>query len=205
MHSILKPIILPRIGEYRNIQGWLSDNEAVGLCIMALMTGQSKAIAEGGSWKGKSAYGLARDLRCKSVFSAVDPFDGSGEPGSQEIYQKEIGEGPRLDQFIHTMKTLGVLERINIIKNTSSAFSGQLSRIDSLFIDGDHSIESCKSDFFNFSLSIPFTGCIAFHDQDTSRKDLRPTWVIDNIVQPSGSYQFLGLFDSLWIGKKLYD
>lgn len=191
-----------KIRHYKNIDGFLSRNEALGLYKTASSLAMNSVAVEIGSWKGKSTYCIAKGLR-KSKLIAIDPFDASGDPASEVTYNSKQGEKPLLQQFKSKMNELRVLDRIEIYQGYSQDFAGSIGDIDFLFIDADHSIDGCNSDFVGYADSVKIGGYIAFHDYYPSRKDLGPTWVIDNKVIPSEQYVFDGLYDSLWIGKKV--
>jgi predicted O-methyltransferase YrrM len=196
----VKPAI-SEISEYRNIEGWLTDQEAFGLYSMAGKVKPNGIIVEIGSWKGKSTFCLAKGLKNGKIF-AIDPFNAEGEPGSIEIYEKTKGDKPLIEQFSDAMKQLGVFEKINILNGYSKEFVNTFKEIDFLFIDGDHSIEGCDFDFLSYSPLIIKGGFIAFHDFDSERNDLGPTWVIKNRIDNS-KFRFYKRYDTLWVGKKL--
>ncbi len=192
----------PQIKDYRHIEGFLSPYEAVGLYQLASRLGPNSTIVEIGSWKGKSTYCLARGLRHGRVI-AIDPFDASGEQGSHEIYLVHRGSAPLLEQFTRRMRDLGVADKIEVLHGYSTQFVGQIPRIDLLFIDGDHSIDGCGFDYMNYAPALVQGGYIAFHDYDPHRKDLGPTWVIEQKVIPSGHFRKVRVYDSLWVGQKI--
>jgi hypothetical protein len=191
---------LSKIIEYKNIDGWLTDNEAFGLYSIAEKIRRNGTIIEIGSWKGKSTFCLAKGLKKGKIF-AIDPFNAEGEPGSKEIYENAKGEVPLFEQFVTTMKKYGILDKIEPLKGFSNQFLNQFEEIDFLFIDGDHSIEGCDFDFTHFSPYVRKGGFIAFHDYDPDRSDLGPTWVINNRLA-NGEYEFYKKYDTLWIAKK---
>jgi hypothetical protein len=203
VHTLLKKLIILEIKDYRDIDGWLSYNEATALYLLSTLLPPGGTIVEIGCWKGKSTYCLAKGLRKNGEIIAIDPFDGSGEPGSHELYEQRRGIIPLFDQFISNMASLNVLDKIRPESGFSHQFVGQFPKINLLFIDGDHSIEACDFDFLNYSSFIPSGGYVAFHDFDESRKDLGPTWVVENRVAPSKEYKFWGIFDTLWVAQKV--
>ncbi|MFN8207210.1 MAG: class I SAM-dependent methyltransferase [Bacteroidales bacterium] len=192
---------LSQISEYRNIDGWLTDNEAYGLYNLATKLPLNSTLVEIGSWKGKSTFCLAKGLRKGKIY-AIDPFNAEGEPGSKEIYAQNRGEIPLLEQFSTEMTRLGVSEKIEPLQGYSSQFVNKFTTIDFLFIDGDHSIEGCDFDFTHFSPFVRRGGYIAFHDFYPDRDELGPTWVIKNRVLLDNRYGFFRKYDSLWIAKK---
>lgn len=202
LYLLRQQFILQRIKGYKKIEGWLTVYEAQSLYQTARkLRKQNSIIVEIGSWKGKSTYCLAKGLRHGTVY-AIDPFDGSGEPGSFELYQQRKGPTPLLDQFSNTMTELGVIGKIRTLVGPSERFTGQIVSIDLLFIDGDHSKEACDRDFENYAPFLLSGGFLLFHDFDPQRPQLGPTWVIQNKVLLSPQYEFVGLFDSLWVCRK---
>lgn len=137
-------LIFQKIKEYQTIEGWLSIKEAVNLYRFVSKVKRPEAvIVEIGSWKGKSTYCLAQGLSEGKIIS-IDTFDASGEPGSVELYQQQRGNIPLVEQFKNNMRRLNVLKKIEILIGHSEQFAKQFSKIDLLFIDGDHSIK-CES------------------------------------------------------------
>lgn len=204
IHRLLKRVILSQIRAYRDIDGWLLDDEASGLYLLSSLLGKRCKVLEIGSWKGKSTYCLAKGLLKGGKVIAIDPFDASGERESSGLYQEREGDIPLLEQFLDNMARLGVVEKIRPMKGYSHQFVRQFTETDLLFIDGDHSIEGCDFDFLNYSPLISRGGYLVFHDFDESRKDLGPTWVVQNRVLPSPDFVFWGCFGSLWIARKAW-
>jgi predicted O-methyltransferase YrrM len=186
---------------YDNIEGFLSPREASALFHFASRVKDDGVIVEVGSWKGKSTYCLARGLNSGRIF-AIDPFDASGEIGSAEIYEKERGENELLAQFTKKMTDLQVLDKIEILHGYSIDFKDRFKEIDLLFIDGDHSIPGCKADFDYFASAITPGGYLLFHDYYPDRKELGPTWVIENLINRNTEFETVALADSLWVGRR---
>jgi len=199
---IVRKLVLHRIRQHKEIGGWLSTSEAFALYSMAQRIRSGGTIVEIGSWKGKSTFVLARGLRKGTVFT-IDPFDASGEMGSADSYAREKGEKPLYDQFIETMTKLQVIHKIKPLVGFSHEFSEMIGVIDFLFIDGDHSMEACSYDFDTYSPKVVEGGYIALHDYDANRDELGPTWVVRNRLIGSNLYEHIGLFDSLWVVRKL--
>jgi MMP 1-O-methyltransferase len=188
------------IRSYKEIHGFLSPREAVALYQTAQRLGPDSVVVEIGSWKGKSTYCLARGLRSGRVI-AIDPFNCLGDDASAKIYDQTKGEMPLLEQFRRNMTARGVLAKVDPWEGTSHDFLERIKTvggIDLLFIDGDHSIEGCDFDFQQYSPHLKKGGYLLFHDFDKTREDLGPTWVINNRVRPSGNYDFVALYDTLW-------
>ena len=197
--------ILQNIAPFRDIEGWLSDNEALGLYQTAAKLAPNAKVVEIGSWQGKSTYCLAKGLPSGKVY-AIDPFnaDWGQDVDSKEEYIDRGSNKNMLKGFNERMTTLGVYNKIIVKKGYSYDFYNDtdFNNIDFLFIDGDHSIEGCKADYESYAPKIVKGGFIAFHDYYADRTQTGPTYVIDNIVIPSADFEFYKLEDSLWIGKK---
>ena len=194
--------LLKSIKDYSKIEGWLTDNEAVGLYRVARQLPKKAVVVEIGSWQGKSTYCISKGLKSGKLY-AIDPFnaDAGLDIDSQEAYLKKRG-ADLLESFKENMTLYGVEQNIIVKKGYSQEFYGDFEQIDFLFIDGDHSIEGCRSDFEMYSPKISSGGFIAFHDYYEDRKNLGPTYVIKNLVLTSEAFKFVALYDSLWIAKK---
>jgi predicted O-methyltransferase YrrM len=200
----IKKSILKRINGFRNLDGWLTDDEAVGLYRVARKLPGNAIIVEIGSWQGKSTYCLAKGLGSGKVH-VIDPFnaDGGLDTNSEKIYKEKKGEHDLLEQFKQNMKSLNVETNIIIHQGYSYQFNDEFNKIDLLFIDGDHSIKGCQLDFDLYSPKIIKGGFIAFHDFYETRDKLGPTYVIKNSLLHSTHFEFYAQFDSLWIAKKI--
>ncbi|MDX1952574.1 MAG: class I SAM-dependent methyltransferase [Verrucomicrobiota bacterium] len=186
---------------FREIDGWLTDNEALALYQTARALPSKSKIVEIGSWKGKSTFCLASGLQ-DGVIVAIDPFDAAGEAGSKEIYDGKKGDRPLLEQFKENLNLNGLLEKIDIRKGYSADFAGSISDIDFLFIDGDHSQQGCEYDYRTFGPSVKKGGYLAFHDYDPKRMELGPTFVIETIVKKEANWVFQRKADSLMLFRK---
>ena len=199
-----KKKVLNRISGFRNIDGWLTDQEALGLYTVAHKLGKNATVVEIGSWQGKSTYCIAKGLRYGKVY-AIDPFnaDAGLDAGSENEYREKKGNSDLLENFTENMKCRGVLDKIKIMKGYSYDYIHAFTNIDFLFIDGDHSIPGTTLDFELFAPKILPGGFLAFHDFYEQRNELGPTYVIKNIVSKSGDFSFYRQYDTLWIAKKL--
>lgn len=193
--EILKP--------FYNIEGWLTESEALGLYSIARKLPSNATVVEIGSWKGKSTFCIASGLK-KGKVIAIDPFnaDAGNDEGSKEEYMQKKGNEDMLLTFKKNMESRGVIDKIIIKKGYSSQFQNETGSIDFLFIDGDHSIEGCKADFEMFAPKIKPGGYLAFHDYYENRPELGSTYVIHTILPTYKEYHFYKSFDTLWVAKK---
>lgn len=201
--KIIDKNILKKIDKFHNLDGWLSDKEALGLYSVANKLGRNSIVVEIGSWQGKSTYCIARGLRKGKVY-AIDPFnaDAGLDAASENEYRLKKGDNDLLQNFKKNMRQLKVLDKIEIKKGYSYEFNNDFKNINFLFIDGDHSIEGCRRDFELYSSKIVPGGFIAFHDYYEERNELGPTDVIKNILSKRTDFKFYKQYDSLWVGRK---
>ena len=92
---------LPKILEpFHGIEGWLTEQEALGLYSIALKLPSNATVVEIGSWKGKSTFCIASGLK-KGKVIAIDPFnaDAGNDEGSKEEYLQKKGNGDMLLTF----------------------------------------------------------------------------------------------------------
>jgi predicted O-methyltransferase YrrM len=184
-----------------SIEGFLSNVEARALCEYASILPQNSYILEIGCFKGKSTYCLGQGLKAGKIM-IIDPFDGSGDAASVDVYKVGAGKTSLFDEFLEAMHKAGLVEKLEIFKGLSDQFVGKFSKVDLLFIDGDHSVEWCRHDFEKYSGLLKKDGLLLFHDYYEARKDLGPTYVVENLVKPPGEYEFMGLHGSLWVCRK---
>ena len=114
-----------------------------------------------------------------------------------------MGGNDLAEIFLSNMRSLGVIDKIQMKKGYSQDFFYEFSDIDALFIDGDHSIEGCKNDFKLYADKIIPGGFLAFHDYYYDRPALGPTFVVHNLVMKDPRFTFYKQYDTLWIAKRI--
>ncbi|NJN71837.1 MAG: class I SAM-dependent methyltransferase [Limnothrix sp. RL_2_0] len=199
---IKKKLVSFKIRKHKSIQGFIIPCEAVKLFeLAACIKKNNSLIVEIGSWKGKSTFCLALGLMNGHI-AAIDGFNCMGDQESSKVYSEAKGNISLLEQFKSNMSRLKVSQKIIVCQGNSQDFINDFSSIDLLFIDGDHSIDGCYTDFLGYSDAIVPGGYIVFHDYDPTRKELGPTWVIENKILTEQEYSFVERVGSLWIGQK---
>jgi MMP 1-O-methyltransferase len=181
------------ISDFDKIDGWMNVASAVELYRIASLLPEKAKIVEIGAYKGRGTSCLARGLQNGKVI-VIDTFDSRATQPALEGQET-------LDEFLLNMQERNLLSKIKILCGPSSEFVKRIPKIDFLVIDGDHSITQCQYDYDNYACLIPVGGYIAFHDYYSDRPDLGPTWVIHNCI--GKQYEFVGLYETLWIGKKI--
>lgn len=191
---------------YTEIEGWLSDKEARALYDLASSLPSGAVVVEIGSWQGKSTYCLAKGLK-SGVIHAIDPFDSSGEEGSDDLYAERAAslKTTLQNQFQKNLRGAGLLGKVETHKGYSRDFVGIFRNIDLLFVDGDHSVEGCRFDYDNFHRGVRNGGLLALHDYQGHRPTLGPTYVVDNILRKDPAWSFVLAADSLMVFRRHAD
>lgn len=142
--------------------GFLGENEARFLGLLAAATPAKGAIVEIGSFKGKSTVMLASvaDKYALGPVVAIDPHQGLSYLGPQQPQQD-----PTFEEFLSSLKSAGVEHAVEFHRAYSRDVAKDWNRpIRLLWIDGDHSYQGCKEDFDLFSPHLADGGIVAFHD-----------------------------------------
>jgi len=135
-----------------------------------------------GSWIGVSTVYLAQGAP-EGMIIAIDPHEGYSLHKRRQIPDTEA-------LLRENLKRFEVERRVKVIRATSmNALKEWKSRVDLLFIDGNHLFKFVREDFFGWSCWIPSGGVLAFHDYPMLSG---PRRVIDEIVKPSGLWEEVG-------------
>ncbi len=162
--------ILEKIPHVEEIEGWLLLVEAVELFSLAKqLTTSNPVICEIGTWKGRSAYVFASAAKENNgLVYCIDPFNGDGDRPSKRSYQEKIQSLtiPLKNLFENTMKYYSLLDRIITIPLPSqeARLIFKETKIDLLFIDGNHDYEAVKKDYELWSPLISSNSVIVLHD-----------------------------------------
>jgi len=202
LNNLIRKIKLNKIKEFKKIDGFLSENEAIGLFDLSKSLSKNSNILEIGSWKGKSTLCLAKGLK-KGFVYIIDPFNADGESESKDIYLNTIGKLSLEQQFKINLERSNLFNKIKVCKGYSADFIDLSVQFSLIFIDGDHSIEGCEFDFLNFNKKLSKSGYLVFHDYYPERLQLGPTYVINKYILNNENWQVLKIIDSLFIAKKI--
>jgi len=196
---------------YTEIEGWLSEKEAVSLYEMSRrLENRKPVVVEIGSWLGKSSFLLALGLKHRGggTLYCIDPFNADGDADSRTAYQEIASTLPvSLQQkFEQTMKGLRVDSVIKVLPGYSSQFAPSFSEaIDLLFIDGDHQYEGVLRDYREWSPHIKAGGVLAFHDvgQLGNEPSDGPSRVVtEEVLKNASTWTDFNQIDSLFVARK---
>ncbi len=148
----------------KDIPGFLVEEEARFLGLIAACAPHSGAIVEIGSFKGKSTVMLAKVARHYGLgpVVAIDPHNFN----STELAEhRTIVGASSYQEFLNNIGTAGVSSQVKVHQAFSSEIAGGWNRpIRFLWIDGDHSYAGAKADFDGFFRHMIPEGIVAFHD-----------------------------------------
>lgn len=148
----------------RDVPGFLLEDEARLLGMIAACVRCEGAIVEIGSFKGKSTvmlatvakhYGLGRVV-------AIDPHNFN----SAELQEhRKNPDSSSYEDFLRNLEKTGVSDYVEPHRAYSSDVASAWDRpIRFLWIDGDHSYRGAKADFDGFFPYVTAQGIVAFHD-----------------------------------------
>ncbi|HXR33765.1 MAG TPA: class I SAM-dependent methyltransferase [Verrucomicrobiae bacterium] len=149
-------------GKTCRVPGFLQENEARFLGLLAACIPASGLILEIGSFKGRSTVMLASVAAHYGLgpVVAIDPHNSNlstehGQPVPASSY----------DDFLNSLRTAGVTEHVEFHHAFSTEISATWNRpIRLLWIDGDHSYAGAKADFDGFAHHLSPLGMVALHD-----------------------------------------
>lgn len=145
----------------KRIDGQVSENELFALYSMAKEVEKGECIIEIGSYRGKSTLALALGSQ-KSNYCSVFSID----PHANFVGVSGWSFGPAdLSIKYKNISSMEVGELVFCICLKSDQVSNTWEQpIGLLWIDGDHSYEAVKNDFFGFKPFLTQKSKIAFHD-----------------------------------------
>lgn len=146
----------------KDVPGFLGENEARFLGLVAACIPAQGAIVEIGSFKGRSTVMLAKVASHYGLgpIISIDPHTHILSTGHDSDTHPST-----YDDFLTSLRGAGVEQHVEIHR----AFSKEVSRtwnraIRFLWIDGDHSYKGAKEDFDGFISFVRPMGVVALHD-----------------------------------------
>jgi predicted O-methyltransferase YrrM len=146
----------------KDVPGFLGENEARFLGLLAACIPAKGLIVEIGSFKGRSTVMLAKVAAHYGLgpVVSIDPHTRILSP----VRPDDTGTST-YDDFMASLRGAGVEEQVEVHR----AFSNDVQRtwdrpIRFLWIDGDHSYEGAHQDFAGFLPFVNALGVVALHD-----------------------------------------
>lgn len=146
------------------VPGFLLENEARFLGMMAACAPRDGVIVEIGSFKGKSTVMLAKLAERYGLgpIVAIDPHNFNN--AELEAHRSTPGS-TSYDEFWSNLEAAGVSPYVEVHREFSTVVARGWKRpIRLLWIDGDHTYEGAKADFDGFMPHVVPGGFVALHD-----------------------------------------
>ena len=154
--------------QVRDVQGWMSPDQAERLYRAAASTRAGDQIVEIGSFQGRSTIVLAYGAPTGVAVVAIDPHAGN-DRGPQEIEgyaQQAAGDH---EQFNANLAAAGVADRVRHVRQFSdTAHSEVEGLIDVLYIDGAHRYTPARADIVDWGARVAPGGTMLIHDSFSS-------------------------------------
>ena len=146
----------------RSVPGYLLENEAKFLGLLAACAPAKGLIVEIGSFKGRSTVMLAK-VASHYRLGPVVAIDPHNSPTLLD-HQSESGSSS-YPEFLQSLQKAGVFAHVESHRAYSQDLAATWTRpIRVLWIDGDHSYEGAKKDLEGFLPHLVPYGVVAFHD-----------------------------------------
>lgn len=133
---------------YTGVPGWESGAEQAWLLDLAAAVPENGLIVEIGG-----EFGMSASLFCQAA------------PESVEIITIDLFPGDLLDLHRANLAEAGFGGRSEPVASDSKTYKlAKKTKIDLLFVDGDHSTGGVQADIVRFTPHIPVGGLVVFHD-----------------------------------------
>lgn len=154
--------------QVRDVQGWMSSDQAERLYRAAASTRQGDQIVEIGSFQGRSTIVLAYGAPEGVSLVAIDPHAGN-DRGPQEIdgyVEQAAGDH---EWFNANLAAAGVADRVRHVREFSDKAHGAVDgAVDVLYIDGAHRYAPARADIVDWGARVAPGGTMLIHDSFSS-------------------------------------
>jgi predicted O-methyltransferase YrrM len=156
------------LAQVRDVQGWMSPDQAERLYRAAEATRAGDQIVEIGSFQGRSTIVLASAAHEGVPVVAIDPHAGN-DRGPQEIAGYADAAADDNQRFNANLAAAGVSDRVRHIRSFSdSAHAGVTGDIAVLYIDGAHRFAPARADIRDWGARVAPGGTMLIHDSFSS-------------------------------------
>ncbi|MGB8860049.1 MAG: class I SAM-dependent methyltransferase [Ilumatobacteraceae bacterium] len=152
----------------RDVDGWMSPDQAERLYRAAAATHGGDTIVEIGSFRGRSTIVLASAAPEGVQIIAIDPHAGN-DRGPQEIDGFEAAAATDHDVFNDNLAAAGVADRVRHVRAFSDAAHGEVSgELAVLYVDGAHRYAPARADIRDWGKRVAPGGTMLIHDSFSS-------------------------------------
>jgi hypothetical protein len=152
----------------RDVDGWMTDDQARRLWDRARALQPSARIVEIGSYRGRSAIVLARAAAPGVDIVAIDPHAGNDRGPRQWEGTAEEGQSDNA-YFVRNLTAADVADRITHVREFSHDALGHVDgRVELLYVDGAHGYRPARSDLIEWGARVVDGGTMLVHDSFSS-------------------------------------
>jgi predicted O-methyltransferase YrrM len=152
----------------RDVEGWLSDDQARRLWERARAVPPGGRIVEIGSYRGRSAIVLARAAGGAAEVVAIDPHGGDDRGPRQIRGTAAEGESDNA-AFRANLERAGVAGGVRHVRRASRDALGEVEGpVDLLYVDGAHRFGPARDDIVRWGERVRPGGTMLVHDAFSS-------------------------------------
>ncbi len=156
------------LAQVREVQGWMSPDQAERLYRAAAATRTGDQIVEIGSFQGRSTIVLASAAPADVPVVAVDPHAGN-DRGPQELEGFAAEAEGDHEAFTRNLAEAGVTDHVRHVRAFSDAAHGEVAGdIAVLYIDGAHRYAPARTDIREWGARVAPGGTMLVHDSFSS-------------------------------------
>jgi len=176
------------------LEGWMTPAQGERLWEAAASVPPGGAIAEIGSYRGKSAIVLASAAADGVTVTAIDPHAGN-DRGPQQIHGTADEGQSDHDAFLANLAAAGVTDKVRHVRAFShDALDAVPEDLDVLYIDGAHRVGPARDDIVSWGTKVRPGGLLLIHDSFSS---IGVTLALLTSLVPGGDFRYLGRDGSL--------
>ncbi|MFM8531247.1 MAG: class I SAM-dependent methyltransferase [Ilumatobacteraceae bacterium] len=178
----------------RDVNGWMSPDQAERLYRAAAATREGDQIVESGRYPGRRTIVLAHGAPEPVPVIAIDPHAGN-DRGPQEIEGYEKAAAGDHERFLANLDAAGVSHRVRHVRAFSDAAHPQVGgEIAVLYIDGAHRYAPARADIVDWGARVAPGGTMLIHDSFSS---VGVTLAILRELVPGPRFRYVGRSRSL--------
>lgn len=156
------------LAQVREVQGWMSPDQAERLYRAAAATRSGDQIVEIGSFQGRSTIVLASAAPAEVPVVAIDPHAGN-DRGPQEIEGFAAEAESDHEIFNRNLAEAGVADHVRHVRAFSDAAHASVEGdIAVLYIDGAHRYAPARADIRDWGARVSPGGTMLIHDSFSS-------------------------------------
>ena len=181
-------------GAARDVEGWLSEDQARRLWERARELSAPATVVEIGSYRGRSTIVLAAAAPEGVDLVAIDPHAGN-DRGPRQIRGSAEEGAADLAAFRANLERAAVAGRVRHLRRASQEALGEVDgRIDLLYVDGAHRYRPAREDIARWGESVRQGGTLLVHDAFSA---VGVTLALLRLLTFGGRFRYVGRARSL--------